>query len=1585
MNASPELAWEAIAAPDRGYYDFIAPDGVEFPAYGPPRAFMLRLPEVRIGRADSSQGVDPEIDLSGASEDRAISHLHAFLLRQPDGSYALVDPGSKNGTRLNDDPTKIATHAPFPLADGDEIHLGYWTTIRIRARAPAYGPGVSTGTGGGFAAPGPTPVGDARPPLVWLLCADIEKSSVLFQRSPDRYAAAIDEYEGVIGETCTRLGGTLVSTVDDTAVMWLPGPDSATEAALAIEGAFGSARSGSDPFRVRIGIHAEHAGASSTQISPVTTGAAVAVCLAGHGGQVLVSEAAEPMMAASLAAGFSLIDLGAFRLTDLRGPQRLYQLVHASLDQQEFPPPYSLDSRPHNLPERFTKFIGRGTEIEHLRQLITDNRLCTVTGSGGAGKTRLALHVAAQALESFPGGLWFADLSEVTDGDLVASAVSAALGIQQGGSGTYAAPDHHEEIGQTEHIVDHLQHRKALLVLDRCEHVLDAVARLADELLRECAAVRILVTSRESLRLPGEAVFHLGPLDLPSRWASLAELRQYASVRLFVDRAMLQDPDLVLSDDALRQVASICQRLDGIPFAIELAAARVKVLAIAQIAAMLDDLMADREVPRGASSHQATLRATIEWSYELLDERQQTLLRRLSVFAGGFTLDAAKHVCTGQGLTDGEVLGLLTDLVAKSLVEPEAHPTVNRYRLLETTRQYAIERLVEAEEATAVRAAHLDWFLTLAGRAAIELTGPRQHELLDLLEADHENLRAAFDAAKARQSDDELRLAASLGQFWLVRGLISEGQAWLDEALDGSAGTSTLLRAEALCAAGMLACFAGDFGNATRRASEALTVARDLDSRRWQGHALSLLGLVASGDGRHDEAEQFHAEAISSSRDTGDWWLTAFALTNLGNVLALRGATVEARTRYEESIDLRREHGDTWGLVWGLFRLGTLTTWEGAHEHATVLLEESLQKSRLLGFRQGTLLALLGLGEAFHVSGDQLKAGARYAEALSTARQLEEPTVACLALVGLADVALAKGSVLDAVTYLTEEETIDAERSHATLAALRRSRARLAAAQGNDVAAEQEHREALLLLQQGGDRRGLVEQLEELALVAFRVGQPIRSASLMAAAQGARARMGLPVPAVDRDRVEAVVDRLEASPDDEVRAAWMAGSTLDLDEAASLATVSVITTSAAGVLGELLVHPREGDVDRRLENAREAWIEDLGEALAATVASGGADGLLDRYRDAFGPAYWTNFAPAAAAEDVVRIERSIRQLGRSVDSALGRARDASDGLLDLRLFSGVERLAVADVLPVLENFGLRILDEHLYQVRPKDTPPLWIHDFGLTCSQIIADLADDELFPLFEDAFAQVWQGVAESDGLDRLVLGAGMPSRDVTVLRAYSRYLLQINNAFGQIYMERTLAAHPHIARLLVALFRARSSPVEAGRADRDEVAARITSEIVDAIDQLASLDEDRVLRSFLAVIQATLRTNFFQTVDGRPKDRLSFKLDPAAIPDLPAPRPLYEIFVYSTRVEGVHLRGGKVARGGIRWSDRHEDFRTEVLGLMKAQTVKNVVIIPVGAKGGFVVKQPPADPAARAGRGQGLLSHLHPRPPRPHRQRRR
>ena len=416
-----------------------------------------------------------------------------------------------------------------------------------------------------------------------------------------------------------------------------------------------------------------------------------------------------------------------------------------------------------------------------------------------------------------------------------------------------------------------------------------------------------------------------------------------------------------------------------------------------------------------------------------------------------------------------------------------------------------------------------------------------------------------------------------------------------------------------------------------------------------------------------------------------------------------------------------------------------------------------------------------------------------------------------------------------------------------------------------------------------------------------------------------------------------------------------------LQEAFGGTSVDYETHVSASVLSRLhfVIYTEPGhnpefdttEIEARLAAATREWTDDFRDALVQQLAEERAGPLYEKYGEAFPAAYREDFPARQAVLDVNRMEKL--EPGGDLGMSLYLPHASAHDHLAFKLLRAGEPIVLSDVLPLLEKMGVKVTDERPYEVRPREGPPVWIYDFGLQHEEG-AEFQADDVRETFQDAFARVWRGDAESDGFNRLVLGARLTAREITVLRAIAKYLRQAGSTFSQAYMEDALAAHPMIARRLVELFRRRLDPVRFE--DTDAKARALEKELEAAIDEVASLDEDRILRSFLRVVRAVLRTNYFQTdADGQAKPYLSLKLDPDLVPDLPEPRPLVEVFVYSPRVEAVHLRAGKVARGGIRWSDRREDFRTEVLGLMKAQTVKNAVIVPTGAKGGFVVKRPP------------------------------
>ena len=755
------------------------------------------------------------------------------------------------------------------------------------------------------------------------------------------------------------------------------------------------------PLHVRCGLHAGMVERRDNDYFGSPVNRAARIMSAAHGGQVLLSQAVVDCVREILPETVSLRDLGNVRLKDLATPEHVYQAVHPQL-RQEFPALRSLEATPNNLPQQATSFIGREKELDELKRLLVKTRLLTLTGSGGCGKTRLSLQVAADSLEQFPDGAWLVELASLGDPSLVAQTVATVLGLKE-------APG--KPIRQT--LTDYLKDKRLLLLLDNCEHLLDGCAQLAHALLRQCPEVTILASSREGLGIGGEQAYRVPSLSLPDlkQAQTPASVAPFEAVQLFTDRALLACPDFEVTDQNAATLASICYRLDGIPLAIELAAARSRSLSVEEINGKLDQrfrLLTGGS--RTALPRQQTLRSLIDWSYDLLHEPEKQLLQRLSIFAGGWTLAAAEQVCVGDSVGDREVLDLQTSLCDKSLVLVEQNDGHYRYRLLETVRQYARERLLESGGGGAVRNRHLDYFLALAEEAEPKLTGADQQMWLGRLETEHDNLRSALAWSSATGGDAArgLRLSAALSWFWQLRGYLGEARGWFSALLAAaSSGLPAAERANALNAAGAMAHQQGDYPAARALHEEGLTLRRTLGDQRGIASSLNNLGNIAFFEGDFPSAWAFHHESLKMRQELGDRHGVAISLNNLGAVTHEQGDFASARKLYEESLAEQRELGDRQSIAASLNNLGNVAREQGDFASAQRLYEESLADHRELGDRQGIAESLNNLGCVARERGDLPAARALHEESLAIRRELGDRRGIAESLEGFADVAFA--------------------------------------------------------------------------------------------------------------------------------------------------------------------------------------------------------------------------------------------------------------------------------------------------------------------------------------------------------------------------------------------------------------------------------------------------------------------------------------------------------------------------------------------------------------------------------------------------
>jgi predicted ATPase/DNA-binding CsgD family transcriptional regulator len=756
----------------------------------------------------------------------------------------------------------------------------------------------------------------------------------------------------------------------------------------------------------------------------------------------------------------------------------------------------------NNLPIPVTSFVGRVKEIAEVKKLLTQTRLLTLTGSGGCGKTRLALKIAMDVLDAFPNGVWFIDLAPLSDPALVPQTIASVFDLRQGSDTPVTALLH-----------NFLRDKNLLLILDNCEHLVQASAELADRLLQTCPALEILATSRELLNVPGETLYRIPSLPLADaeHLSSLRTLAQTDAIRLFVERAGSVRTDFSLSDQNAPGIAQICARLDGMPLAIELAASRVEVLSVEQIAERLDDrfrlLTAGR---RTAPSRQQTLRAAMDWSYDLLSEQERVLLRRLSVFAGGWSLEAAEAVCSDKGIETKSVLDVQTQLVDKSLVTAEERDSAMRYRMLETIRQYAQEKLSESGEIEKRRDQHLAYFVKYAEEAEPRLTSADRDTWWRRLEADYNNVRAALERSQTKDDPEiMLRLAGALTWFWFHSNYVSEGRQWLERAL-ARVDTSrpiTAARAIALFGAGRLASAVGPLSVARARLAESVILFKQLGDRRHTAYALTSLGFTMARDGDYAIARVRAEESVPIARELHDKWLLAFALAGLGDILAPSNYP-GARLLLEEALVLAREQSEKFLIARILAYLSEVDLCEGDFVRARERRQEMLTLFRELGSKHGVAWALGALGEIARSEGDYERAAVLYEESLSL----------------FLEVGLSPGWNL---------HNLGAVAHH----------------RGDTARALDLFKRSLIERKKEGEKEGMAEALAGLAGVAAEMGQPLRTARLFGAAESLREAIPLPIRPYNRAPYDRYLPMARAQLDEAAfNAAWVEGRAMTLEQ-----------------------------------------------------------------------------------------------------------------------------------------------------------------------------------------------------------------------------------------------------------------------------------------------------------------------------------------------------------------------------------------------------------------------------------------------------
>ncbi len=741
---------------------------------------------------------------------------------------------------------------------------------------------------------------------VTFLFTDIAGSTRLLHQLSDRYADVLETHNRLIREAIAANAGVEISTEGDAFFCVFETAPDAVAAAVAIQLALAAFAWPEDArVLVRMGLHAGAATLGGDNYVGIDVHRAARIASAAHGGQLLVSDTVRALAENDLPDGTTLRDLGTHGLKDLSASEHLHEIVIDDLESA-FPPLHTLEATPNNLPSQLTSFVGREEEMRELASLVLTNRLVTIMGPGGVGKTRLAIQCAAGLLDDFPDGIWLIDLAATSQPELLPTLVAEPLGVRDIG-GLSGRP-------MSELLADYLAEKKLLLVLDNCEHVIAAISELAETLLTSSDQLHIAATSRDALGVPG-ATFHVPSLRVEDRSGGGAD--ESEAVHLFFDRATEIKPDFWVESGSAAAVGEITRRLDGLPLAIELAASRVNVLTPEQILERLEDRFALLRSSRtGTPARHETLQATMDWSYDLLSEPEQDALRRLSVFSG-WSLDAAEVVLGRVG----SAIDLLGSLVDQSLVEVTATGEQNRYRFLETVRQYALGKLIASGDEASARRAHAEHFLTLAEQGDLGLRGSAQAQWIGWLKDDHDNIRGAMTWAMDNGLDElALRLVAAMSWYWFIDGYWQGPLRLFHDVYGQTEGADALLRARAVYKAGGIALIWGWYGEMTPLFEDAYPTLIERGNEQDVAYAKHFLGITKAATGAPEAADLLE-ESIQLFTQVGDEWGAAFAKRWLGSTLELGDAVTTVGHQRDSVADFRRL-GDRWAASWISFVLG---------------------------------------------------------------------------------------------------------------------------------------------------------------------------------------------------------------------------------------------------------------------------------------------------------------------------------------------------------------------------------------------------------------------------------------------------------------------------------------------------------------------------------------------------------------------------------------------------------------------------------------------------------------------------------------
>lgn len=878
--------------------------------------------------------------------------------------------------------------------------------------------------------------------LITFLFTDIEGSTKLSQEYPDTLQSALDLHHSILQSTFESHNGHVFEIVGDAFYCAFQNPEDALKAAVETQLNLSKVKWDDVKIKVRMGIHSGDAERIEDKyMGYITLARTARIMSAAYGGQILISSntydlfhETNSVLSKETGNRPSFRDLGERKLKDLIQPIQLYQVLHNNL-REDFPPLKTLDARPNNLPIQLTNFIGREKEIADIKKRFENVKLITLTGPGGSGKSRLSLQIAADLIDEFENGVWFVELASLNDSFQLPQAVAKVFKL------------HEEEGSSFENIVlNFLKNKQALIILDNCEHLIDACAIFSEKILRNSPGLKIIATSRTALRCEGELTLRVQTLEHPDPRETLTpiQLTQYEAVRLFIERALAVNPAFRVNNENAPALAHICSQLDGIPLALELAAVRTKVLSLEKIRERLDDrfkLLTGGK--RTALPRQQTLRALINWSFDLLSEKEKILWRRLSVFTDGWKLEDSENICADEILDTEEIFEITNQLIEKSVII--FLENTSKYKMLETIRQYGIEKLFESNETSEFEKKHFMYFLEMCENAKPEFVGPRTKYWLDLFEGEYPNIRSALNKCIEKKYPEEgHRFAVALSKFWELRGYFSDARNILGKLLENTQGVSQKLIANSkrlsgifatqqgdneiakkfmeesieiyrsiedkegisnsLNVLGLISIDIGDYMKARKLLNESLQLKRELKTEIGICSTLNSIGLVELDEGNFKQAEECFTEVLETATKIQDEMYIGIGYNNLAKLYCLERNYQKAKLYFEKCMELDTKLGNKSGLCITLANFGTMALEEKEYEEAKRHFNEGLKIGEEIGFRQGLLYSLNGLGQVVLAEGDLLKAKNIFLKGLKIMGDFNDTQVSVINLAGLAEI-----------------------------------------------------------------------------------------------------------------------------------------------------------------------------------------------------------------------------------------------------------------------------------------------------------------------------------------------------------------------------------------------------------------------------------------------------------------------------------------------------------------------------------------------------------------------------------------------------